>query len=168
MNPKKMLVVYLTGTKAVLGVASRRAAGAPAVDELVGAALPLRASGMDAGVAVAAADLAVKEVDFAGDVFRQPLNHGLDDNDGVVLATSTLSASYASSKVTITLTPATVADKAALVVIDVGANREPLKFSAKTTTSGTLVVPVTGVPSGSHDVLISVDGYPSLLAAGGF
>jgi hypothetical protein len=163
-----MLVVYMSSTKAVLGAASRRAMGEPAVEDIVGAALPLRASDMESGVAVAAADLAVKEVDYSDDVFRQPLNHGLDTSDAVVLVSPTLTATSSSSKVTVTMSVAPAADKSVVIVIDAGSNRDPLKFTAKTTTLATLDVPVTGVPPGSHDALISVDGYVSLIQNGSF
>jgi len=168
MTPKKMLVVYLSSTKAVLGAASRRATGAPPVEDLVGTALPLRAPDMESGVAVAAADLAVKEVDYSDDVYRQPLNHGLDASDAVVLVSPTLSVTLSSGNVAVTMAPAPAADKSVVIVIDAGSNRDPLKFTAKTTTSASLNVPVTGVPPGSHDALISVDGYVSVVKNGSF
>jgi hypothetical protein len=134
----------------------------------VGAALPVRAKDMEAGASVAAADLSVKEVDYSDDVFRQPLKHGLDASDAVVLVTPTVTPSVSGSDVVLTMSPAPAADKAAIVVIDAGSNREPLKFTAKTTTLGTLNVPVTGVPPGAHDILASVDGYVSMVKSGTF
>lgn len=168
MNPKKMLVVYLTATKAVLGVVSRKATGAPAVEDVVGTGLPVRAPDMEAGVAVAAADLSIKEVDYSDDVFRQPLQHGLDSSDAVVSLAPTVTATFSSTNVSLVLSPAPAADKAVVIVIDVASNRDPLKFTAKTTAAASLSVPVNGVPTGSHDVLVSVDGYESQVASGSF
>lgn len=171
MNAKKMLVVYLTGTKAVLGVATRRAAGAPPVADLVGTALPVRALSMESGVAVAAGDLSVKEVDYGGDVLRQPLNYSLDASGAVIVVTPTISGITGNSaNIAITLSAPVAADKSVIVVVDAGASREPLKFAVKTTATSlsTVNVPVTGVPPGSHDVFASVEGYVSALGTGSF
>ncbi len=169
MTAKKMLVVYVTSTKAVLGVATRRAAGAPPVGDLVGTSLPVRVKTMESGVAVAAGDLSVKEVDYGDDVVRQPLKHGLDASDAVVLVSPTISGvSYASNEVTVTLSAVPPADKSVMIVVDAGANREPLRFSAKTTASASVAVPVSGVPPGSHDVFASVEGHVSFVDTASF
>jgi hypothetical protein len=169
MTPKKMLVVYLSSTKAVVGATSRRAAGAPAATDLVGPALLIRGTEMEAGVAIAASDLAVKEVDLSDDVFRQPLNHGLDSSDSVVaVAPAITNIACSNAGVTLTLSANAVADKSAVVVIDAGANRDPLKFTVKTTATNSVTVPVNGVPTGSHDVFASVEGFASFLDNGGF
>lgn len=169
MNAKKLLVVYLNSTKAVLGVVARRAAGEPPVADLVGAALPLRAKDKESGVAIAAGELGVKEVDYGDVVVRLPLSHGLDTSGAVVLVAATISTVAATgTKVTLTVTPAVAADKSAMVVIDAGANREPLKFTTKTTAGTAIEVPVTGVPTGSREVFVSVEGYVSRFHTGSF
>lgn len=168
MSAKKMLVVYLASTNAVLGVATRRAAGAPPVGDLVGNALPVRTPGKESGVAVAAENLAVKEVDYSDDVVRQPLAHGLDASGSVAPVTATISVASTSLLVTLTLSTAAVADKSALVIVDAGATRDPLKFTAKTTATNTVTVPVSAVPPGLHDIFVSVDGYVPTIGSGSF
>jgi hypothetical protein len=169
MSAKKMLVVYMAGTNAVIGVATRRAAGAPTVADLVGAGLPVRSPTSEAGVAVPADNLAVKEVDYSDDAVRQPLLHGLDTSGAVVQITPTISSvTCTSTKITINLSPAVAADKMAIVIVDAGPNRAPLKFTAKTVAATTVDVTVTGVPPGTHDVFASVDGYVSKVDTGSF
>jgi hypothetical protein len=169
MSAKKMLVVYLASTNAVLGVATLRAAGAPPVGDLVGTALPVRTPGKESGVAVAAENLGVKEVEYSDDVVRQPLAHGLDSSGSVVPITGTITAASSTSlSVSISLSAVAIADKSALVIVDAGATRDPLKFTAKTTASNSVSVPVTGVPPGLHDVFVSVDGFAPTVASGSF
>lgn len=169
MSAKKMLVVYLASTNAVLGVATRRAAGAPPVGDLVGTALPVRTPGKESGVAVAAENLAVKEVDYSDDVVRQPLAHGLDASGSVAPITAPINGVASTSLVvTITLSTAAVADKSVLVIVDAGATRDPLKFTAKTTASATVSVPVSAVPPGLHDIFVSVDGFVPMIGSGSF
>jgi hypothetical protein len=163
-----MLVVYLASTNAVVGVATRRTAGAPPVEDLVGTGLPVRNATLDSGVIVAADNLAVKEVDYAEDVIREPLTHGLDASGQVVVVTPTIGTITCTSvKVSFVVT-STVADKTAVVIIDLGANRDPLKFTTKTLALSPVDVPVTGVPPGTHNVFISVDGFVSALGSGSF
>ena len=169
MSAKKMLVVYVASTNAVLGVATRRAAGVPPVGDLVGTALPVRTPGKESGVAVAAENLAVKEVDYSDDVVRQPLAHGLDASGSIAPITATISGVASTSLlVSITLSTAAVADKSALVIVDAGATRDPLKFTAKTNATATVSVPVSAVPPGLHDIFVSVDGYVPMIASGSF
>jgi len=168
MSTKKMLVVYLASTNAVVGVATRRTAGAPSAADLVGSGLPVRDSVVDSGVVVASDNLAVKEVDYAEDVIREPLAHGLDTSGQVVVVTPTISAiNTSSTKVSFSVSSA-VADKMAMVIVDLGANRDPLKFTTKTLATSPVDVPVTGVPPGTHSVFVSVDGFVSALGSGSF
>ena len=165
MSAKKMLVVLLTKTNAVLGVATRRTPGAPPVGDLVGAALLARMPDQNTGVAVPADELSVKEVDYSDDVIRQPLVH-IVDTSGTVNATASKVSGIGAPGLTIkvTVAPAPPADKNVLLVIDGGANHDPLKFVAKTTLNiADTEVPISGVPPGGHTVLASVDGYATKL-----
>lgn len=163
MSTNKMLAVFLSKTNAVLGVATRHAAGTPAVADLVGAGLVTRTT-QETGVVVVADELGVKEVDYSDDVVRQPLAHVVDTGGGVVATTSKVTAITSSNlDVVLTLSPAAAADKAVLIVIDGGANHEPLRFAGKTVAGTSVTVPIAGVPPGSHAVLGSVDGYASFV-----
>ena len=161
MSAKKMLVVLLTKTNAVLGVATRRSAGAPPAGDLVGAALLARIPDVEAGVAVPVDELTVKEVAYSDDVVRQPLAHVVDTTGTVIATSSKVSAIGAPGvKITVTVAPAPPADRAVLVVVDGGASHDPLKFVAKTALNTAATdVAISGVPPGSHMVLASVDGY---------
>ena len=165
MSARKMLVVLITKTNAVIGAATRRTAGAPPVGDLVGPALVARMRDVEASVAVPADELSVKEVDYSDDVLRQPGAH-IVDASGTVTAPSLKVSTIANTNtdVTVTVSTAPAADKTVLVVIDGGANQEPLKFVGKTVVNVTAtVVPVSGVPPGTRVVLASVDGYATLL-----
>jgi hypothetical protein len=168
MSARKMLVIYLAATHAVLGVATRKRAGAPPLADLVGDALIAR-SALVGDIAVPADVLAVKEVDYSEEVIRQPLLHGLDQNGVAVPAPSSVTALTATSAVlTLTLGSAASADKAVLVVIDGGVGQGALRFGAKTLASTTVSVPISGVSPGAHVVLASVDGFAPLLASATF
>ena len=166
MTAKKMMVVTLAKTGAVLGAATRRTAGVPAVADLVGAGLLARLADEEAGVAVPVEELAVKEVDHSDDVFRDPRAHVVDAS-GTIVAPSLKVSMIGNTNldVTVTVTPPTpAADKTVLVVVDKGANQESLKFVGKTVLNvAATVVPVSGIPPGDHVVLASVDGYTTLL-----
>jgi hypothetical protein len=169
MSAKKMLVVSLKKTKAVLGVATRSTAGAPAIDELVGEGLVVRQHDGEASLVVPADDLEVKEVDYSDDVFLDPGANVVDASGSVVVPPRVTSVAATNVSVTVTVPPGVAAGKAVLVVIDGGPNQPPLKFSAATALNATAtVVPVSGVPPGAHLVLGSVDGYASLLFVGSF
>jgi hypothetical protein len=163
MSAKKMLVVHLARTNAVLGVATRRTAGVPPVGDLVGAALLARTT-QESGVAVAADELAVKEVDYSDDVVRQPMAHVVDASGAVVTAAQKVqSMTNSNLEVALTVSAAPAADKPVLIVIDGGANHDSLKFVGKTAAAATFSVAVSGVPPGAHVVLASVDGYAPLV-----
>jgi hypothetical protein len=161
MNPKKMIVVLLTKTNAVLGVATRRAPGPPAVADLVGPGLLLRMTDEDATIAVPPDELSTKEVDYLEDVVRQPLGHVIDSSGTVVTPPINVSGiSSTNLAVTVTVSAAPAADKTVLVVIDGGPNQPPLKFVAKTAQSvAATVVPISSVPPGERMILASVDGH---------
>jgi hypothetical protein len=170
MSAKKMLVVTLAKTKAVLAAATHTAGSLPAVGDLVGDGLLARMNDSEAVVTVPPEELAVTEVDYSDDVFHDPRAHSLDASGTVVVPQNRISSINATSaKVTVTVQALPAADKAVLVVIDAGANHDPLKFVGKTALSvaGTDVA-ISGVPPGSHLVLASVDGYTSILALGSF
>lgn len=173
MTTKKMLVVTLAKTKAVLGAATRASKGQPTVGELVGAGLVTRLQ--DSSVMVPAEELEVKEVDYGDDVFRDPRAHIVDASGTVVGPLASVTAIVATNiLVTVTVsTPLTLptvpADKTVLVVIDGGSNHDALKFFGKTALGvADTAVPISGVPPGTHLVLASVDGYGSLLSSGSF
>jgi len=161
MSTRKMLVVLLTRTNAVLGVATRRTVGAPAADDLVGSALLVRITNEESSVAVPVDELTVKEVDYSDDVFRQPLAHVVDPT-GTVIATSSAVSNIGTPGLTIKVkvSPVPPADRTVLVVVDGGGSHEPLKFIAKTIVNqAETEVAISGVPPGDHMVLASVDGY---------
>jgi hypothetical protein len=170
MNANKMLVVLLTKTNAVLGVATRRAAGAPPVADLVGAALLARMTDQEVSVAVPADELSIKEVDYSNDVVRQPRAHVVDASGTVVTPpVSVTGIGNSNLEVTVTISANPPADKTVLVVIDGGPNHPPLKFVGKTALNvATTHVPISGVPPGAHVVLASVDGYSSRLEVKNF
>lgn len=158
MSAKKMHVVMLTGTKAVLGAATRHAAGAIPVGDLVGPALLVRID-EDDSIAVPADALTAKEVDYSAGVIRQPIGHVLDAAGAVVTPTSKVSAiGTPGLTIRVTVAAAPAADKLVEVVID-GGNQDSLKFVTKTTTSADTDVPISGVPPGAHVVLAAVEGY---------
>jgi len=164
MTARKMLVVHLLATNVVLGVATRKTPGAPPVGDLVGDAFVAR-SPQDVGIAVPAALLGVKEVDYSDEVVVQPTAHGLDATGAVAALAAKVSAVAADGvQVKLTLSPAPPVDKAAQVLIDGGAGQAALLFNAKTQASTSLDVPVSGVSPGSHVVLASVDGFAPCLA----
>jgi hypothetical protein len=171
MTAKKMLVVVLSRTGAVLGAATRSTPGVPAVGDLVGDGLVARRRNSEASVVIPPEDLEVKEVDYSDDVLHDPRAHVVDAS-GSVAAPAYRIASITSTNTGVTVTvdtgsPAVVApDKTVLVVIDGGPNQGPLKFSGKTALNvAATLVPVSGVPPGIHMVLASVDGYASRLRA---
>lgn len=166
MTAKKMQVVVLAKTRAVLGGASRTRSGAATVDELAAGGLVARLKDKETSVLVPPEELEVKEVDHTDDVFRDPLAYLVDASDALATAPHKITTVAAtSSKVTLTLgTAAPAGDKNVLVVIDAGPNLPPLKFAGKTSLgSSTVAVNVSGVPHGFHLVLASVDGYSSKL-----
>ena len=168
---RKMLVVTLAATKAVLAAATRRASGVPAVEDLVGDGLIARVGGSEESLLVPAAELEVKEVDHSDEVFRTPRAHVVDDSGTIVVSPNVVSAIVAAGlAVTVTLAPpAPAGDKNVVLVIDAGANADPLKFVGKTVlNSPTAVIPVSGVPPGAHLVLASVDGYNARLEVESF
>jgi hypothetical protein len=161
---KKMLVVTVARTQAVLAAASRQASGVLPAADLVGPGFLARTKDSEETLLVPAADLEVKEVDYRDDVFRTPLAHVVDDQGAIALSPNVVNqVSFASSKVTVQLLPAAAAaDKDVVVIVDAGSNRDPLKFVGKTVANaGSVDVPVSGVPPGNHLVLASVAGYNS-------
>jgi hypothetical protein len=171
MTAAKMLVVTLARTRAVLGAASRRATGVPPVEEVVGPGFLARVKASEESLLLLAEDLEVKEVDHTDEVFRDPLAHVVDSSGALVLSQNRVD-SIAKTSVEVTLVlkpPAVAADKDVVVVIDAGANRDPLTFVGKTVfDSDTAKVPISGVPPGDHLVLASVDGYNSFLKVENF
>ena len=168
MSSRKMLAVYLLATRGVLGVATRKTPGAPPVGDLVGDAFVARTP-TDTGIAVPVELLGVKEVDYADEVIVQPAAHGLDDQNAIVALAGQVSAATGTTvQVSLTLSIAAVADKAAQVVIDAGAGQAALRFNAKTTASNAVDVAVNGVSPGDHVVLASVDGYAPFLGTVSF
>ena len=168
---KKMLVVTLAKTSAVLAAASRRASGVPAVAELVGDGLLARVTASEESLVVPAAELEVKEVDHSDEVFRTPRAHVVDSSGTIVVSANVVNAiSAAGLNVTVTLAPpAAAADKSVVLIIDAGPNAVPLKFVGKTVlNSASAVIPVSGVPPGAHLVLASVEGYNSRLEVENF
>lgn len=165
MSAKKMLVVSLAKTNAVVGVATRRTAGAPPIEDLVGSALLTRIAGLESGVPVPVEELSVKETDYSEDVVRQPLAHVMDASGIPIVPSGTVSAiGTPGVTIQVTVSSAPPADKAVLVVIEAGPNREPLRFVAKTTLNAANTdVPIAGVPPGDHVVLASVDGFGTRL-----
>src|SRR6185295_18221895 len=129
MSAKKMLVVLMSRTNAVLGVATRRTAGAPPIADLVGPALLARPVDQESGVAVPADELTVKEVDYSDDVVRQPLAHVVDSSGTVIAPTAKVTAvADPGLTIKVTVSPGPPADKTVLLVIDGGTNHDPLKF----------------------------------------
>jgi hypothetical protein len=166
MSTRKMLVVLLTKTNAVLGVATRRTAGVPPVAELVGGALLARTT-QESGVPVPADELTVKEVDYSDDVVRQPLAHIIDASGTVVAAVPKITAiANTTLAITLTVSAAPPADKTVVVVVDGGSSHDPLTFVGKTPVSATttISVPASGVPPGDHVVIASLDGYATFVA----
>jgi hypothetical protein len=166
MSARKMLVVALAKTNAVLAAATRTAGGIPAIDELVGRGLVVRMKNGEAIVTIPAEELEVKEVDYSDDVFHDPAAHTIDDS-GLIVAPSlrVQSANPTNGAIAVTVDAGPIpADKIVLVVIDAGPNKDALKFSGITTLNQlTTQVAVSGVPVGKHIVLASVDGYTSLV-----
>jgi hypothetical protein len=161
MSAPKMLVVILSKTHAVLGVATRRAGGVPAVDVLAGGGLLARRRDSADGVTIPPDELAVKEVDYIDDAFRDPHAYAVDASGTVAVPSNRVnSITGSATKVTVGLLhPAAAADKDVVVFIDGGPNNAPLKFVGKTALSASTVdVQVSGVPTGSRLVLASVDG----------
>jgi hypothetical protein len=171
MSAKKMLVLVMTKTKAVLGAATRSAGGAPVIEDFVGPGLMVRMKDDEPSLTVPAEELEVKEVDYSDGVFRDPMAHALDES-GTISVPSNSVASIAGTNVDVTLTlasPAIAADKNVLVVIDAGPNLDPLKFTGKTVAGSTTVkLPVVGVPPDVHPVFASVEGCASLVGVGNF
>lgn len=168
---RKMLVVTLAKTSAVLAAASRRASGVPAVAELVGEGLLARVTGSEESLAVPAGELEVKEVDHSDEVFRTPRAHVVDSSGTIVVSTNLVSGIAAGGlNVTVTMSPPpAAADKSVVLIIDAGPNAAPLKFVGKTVlNTATAAIPVSGVPPGAHLVLASVDGYNARLEVESF
>lgn len=171
MSAKKMLVVMVAKTKAVLGVATRTAGGLPAAQELVGPGLLTRSKDSEVTLAVPVEELEVKEFEYSDGVFRDPASHTVDDT-GTIVAPSlrVKSIDSTNAQVTVKLDAGPVAaDKAILIVIDAGPNYPPFKFEGKTALNILdTIVPITGVPPDTHPVFASVDGYTSLVVVGNF
>jgi hypothetical protein len=164
MSAKKVLLVSLVKTKAVLGAATRTAAGLPEIDELVGDGLMVRETGGDNGVPVPPEELKVTETDFNEGVFREPLTYSLDASGMLVATSDSISDITApAGKVKVVFLAAAAADdKAVLVIIETGSGQAPLKFFGKTIAGSTSVdIPVSGVPMGSRVTFASADGYAS-------
>ena len=165
---KKMLVVTLAKTKAVLAAASRGASGVPSVEELVGEGLVARMADEEEVLQVPAEILEVKEVDRSDDVFRNPRAYVVDSSGTLVVSANVvdkIEKLAAGVEVTITLKPpAPAADKDVVLLVDAGATSEPLRFVGKTVLDQAPVkIVVSGVPPGDHLALASADGYNALL-----
>jgi hypothetical protein len=171
MTAKKMLVVTLAKTGAVLAAVTRSAPGAALARELLPDGLLLRQRDVldaEGGLLLPPEDLDVKEVDFSAAVFRNPRGHVLDASGAVtapqhIVKTMTPSA----TKVTVTVGSGSVqmpADKPVVVVIDGGPNGPALRFFGKTAFNvAATEVPVSGVPTGTRAIIASVDGFGALL-----
>ena len=174
MSAQKMLVVTLAKTNGVLAAATRKAGGVPAVADLVGSGLLARTPPeSDASVIIPAEELAVKEVDFNGDLFLNPRAYAVDASGTLVVSPNYVdldTTATTNNNVRVDLAPpAAAADKTVLVVIDAGPTLDPLKFFGKTVLNGATVdVQISGVPPGKHLVLVSVDGYNSKVKEGTF
>jgi hypothetical protein len=164
MTVKKMLVVTLDDTKGVVCAVTRTASGASPVEDLVGPGLMMRMKDRDETVTVPASELTVTEVDYSEDVLRNPLDHVIDTTNTVV-APSLKVTGIARTGTTVDVTVSQAADrKTVVVVIDAGSGRVPMKFLGQSSSaSPTTSVPVSGVPSGQHLILASVDGYAGSL-----
>jgi len=170
MSARKMLVVVIDKTKVVVGAAARRMAGVPAVADLVGPGLLLRMKGEDSWVQVPADELIVKEVDYRDDVVRQPLGHVLDATGSVVTPTLQVTQLNAtSSEVTVKVFPVPQVEKTVLVLIDGGPGQPPVKLVGKTAAGvDTTKFAVSGLPSGEHLIIATVDAHAPLMAVGSF
>jgi hypothetical protein len=166
---RKMLVLTLAKTRAVLGAATRQASGLPAAEDLVGSGFVARTKDDEGTLLVEAADLEVKEVDYSGDVFRTPLAYVVDEQGALTSAPNVINQvtlATGKAKVTVQLLPApTAADKDVVLIVDAGSSAKPLKFVAKTVANvGSVDLPVSGVPPGQHVALASAAGYNARLA----
>jgi len=173
MTPKKMLVLTLAKTNAVLAAATRKAgAGEPSVDQLAAGGLVARTPDGQATLTIPAEELAAKEVDYLDDVFRAPHGYLVDASGALSSAAPNKvnDISRSGANIKIDLVPAAAAaDKSVLVIVDGGPNVDPLKFSGKTVLGATSVeLQVSGIPAGSHLVLASVDGYASRMEVQSF
>ena len=168
MSARKMLVVVLNKTNAVVGVATRRSAGVPAVTDLAGSGLLLRVADQDAMIAVAADELVVKEVDYSEDVVRQPFGYVLNAGGAVIAPSVKVSGTVTTiSTVSVNLSAAQP-DKDVVLIIDVGSGQKPLKFTGKAGAASPVIVPVSGVAAGTHLILATVDGCAPRLEAKNF
>lgn len=166
MSAKKMLVITLAKTHAVLAAVTRGASGPPKVEDLVGEGLLVRMTDREETVSIPAADLEVKEVEYVDDVFQDPLARAIDASGTIVVPTHGMATTgVALPSITVAVNaPNVSSDKAVMVVVDASPGRDVLKRSG-TILAGTVSTTLTtnDVPSGTHLVFASVEGEGSLV-----
>ena len=166
MSAKKMLVITLAKTHAVLAAVTRGASGAPNVEDLVGEGLLVRMTDREEAVSIPAADLEVKEVEYVDEIFQNPFARAIDASGTIVVPNHGMATpAVALPKITVSMnSPNVSSDKSVLVVIDAGPGRDVLKpFGTILAGAVSTILTTNDVPSGTHLLLASVDGEGSVV-----
>jgi hypothetical protein len=174
---EKITVLYVEQTGHVLAVLTRAAdaEAEPVVEELAGAALPVRRLG-DSGEAwfpnveflVPASELKAKNVDLKPGVVENPRGFYLDENDEVqpldaTRAVDDATLNVAGTQVTVTVTgTAAVAEKSAvwIHITDPNPANAQTQTAEKAEAVNTVNVNITPLSAGTHYVLTLVAKAP--------